>query len=307
MACDGRAFYSPNIIMKSEDSSANSIAAMIAVGSCTPPATFQGNRSLGAFDSGSERKILGKCRSFSALDMSEDLGDEDGSDDSIHLGEKKRRLTFEQVRALEKNFEVTNKLEPEKKIQLARALGLQPRQIAVWFQNRRARWKTKQLERDFDVLKQDHDSLKKDFDNLVEENRNLQAMVQRLRGKLMSSQDQKSQLNSSLMEENELPVPMLSGTADNVNTNKENEGPSSIGSEASSVLNIDSPGTIDSQQNNTIDSAMKTCVAYPQCSIGIRPKVEENLNQADEPNFNLFYSNLEEAGALWWEYWPQTL
>ena len=29
---------------------------------------------------------------------------------------------------------------------------MQPRQIAVWFQNRRARWKTRQLERDYDSL-----------------------------------------------------------------------------------------------------------------------------------------------------------
>ena len=76
------------------------------------------------------------------------------SDDGSQLGgEKKRRLNVEQVRTLEKNFELANKLEPERKIQLARALGLQPRQVAIWFQNRRARWKTKQLEKDYDVLK----------------------------------------------------------------------------------------------------------------------------------------------------------
>jgi hypothetical protein len=69
------------------------------------------------------------------------------SDDGSQAGEKKRRLNVEQVRTLEKNFELGNKLEPERKLQLARALGLQPRQVAIWFQNRRARWKTKQLEK----------------------------------------------------------------------------------------------------------------------------------------------------------------
>ncbi|KAK3219528.1 hypothetical protein Dsin_013498 [Dipteronia sinensis] len=66
-----------------------------------------------------------------------------------HVSEKKRRLSVDQVKALEKNFEVENKLEPERKVKLAQELGLQPRQVDVWFQNCRARWKTKQLERDY--------------------------------------------------------------------------------------------------------------------------------------------------------------
>ena len=91
-------------------------------------------------------------------------------------GEKKRRLSAEQVRALERSFEVENKLEPERKARLARDLGLQPHQVAVWFQNRRARWKTKQLERDYaalrrsyDALRHDHDALCRDKDALLAE------------------------------------------------------------------------------------------------------------------------------------------
>ncbi|KAL2898397.1 Homeobox-leucine zipper protein HOX21 [Bienertia sinuspersici] len=67
-------------------------------------------------------------------------------------GEKKKRLNLEQVKTLEKHFEQGNKLEPERKIQLAKALNLQPRQVAIWFQNRRARWKTKQLEKDYSLI-----------------------------------------------------------------------------------------------------------------------------------------------------------
>jgi homeobox-leucine zipper protein len=110
----------------------------------------------------------------------EELGDDDGGgDDSMspHVESKKRRLTFDQVRSLNKNFELENKLEPERKMQLAKELGLQPRQVAVWFQNRRARWKTKQLERDYEVLSLEYNRLKTELEAVVEERQELQAKV----------------------------------------------------------------------------------------------------------------------------------
>lgn len=107
-------------------------------------------------------------------------GDEDGGGDfSLHNVEKKRRLTFEQVRSLERNFELENKLEPERKMQLSKELGLQPRQVAVWFQNRRARWKTKQLERDYEVLSVAYNRLKAEFEAIVQEKDRLKSEVHR--------------------------------------------------------------------------------------------------------------------------------
>ncbi|XP_030449294.1 homeobox-leucine zipper protein ATHB-13-like [Syzygium oleosum] len=133
--------------------------------------------------------LLGKrSMSFAGIDVSDDPnnnnnsnvnGDEDLSEDdgSQPGGEKKRRLNMEQVKTLEKNFELGNKLEPERKMQLARALGLQPRQIAIWFQNRRARWKTKQLEKDYDLLKRQFDGVKADNEALQAQNQKLQAEI----------------------------------------------------------------------------------------------------------------------------------
>ncbi|KAL1824534.1 hypothetical protein ACET3Z_011312 [Daucus carota] len=128
-------------------------------------------------------------RSMSFTGCEEVRGEEDQSDDegSQSLGEKKRRLNLEQVKALEKSFELGNKLEPERKVQLARALGLQPRQIAIWFQNRRARWKTKQLERDYTILKRQFDALKADNDSLRTQNKKLHGELLALKGKESSS------------------------------------------------------------------------------------------------------------------------
>ncbi|KAL0642874.1 hypothetical protein Bca4012_041164 [Brassica carinata] len=58
-------------------------------------------------------------------------------------------------------------------MQLGKALGLQPRQIANWFQNRKSRLKTKQLERDYDTLKKQFDVLKSDNDSLLAHNKKL--------------------------------------------------------------------------------------------------------------------------------------
>uniref|UniRef100_A0ACD6AKP8 Uncharacterized protein n=1 Tax=Avena sativa TaxID=4498 RepID=A0ACD6AKP8_AVESA len=118
---------------------------------------------------------------YGGVGMEEDVGE-----DMAMCGgaEKKRRLSEEQVRALERIFEKDNKLEGERKERLARDLGLHPRQVAVWFQNRRARSKTKHLERDyaalrqsFDALRAHHDSLRRDKDGLLAEIKMLKAKL----------------------------------------------------------------------------------------------------------------------------------
>ncbi|OUZ99599.1 Helix-turn-helix motif [Macleaya cordata] len=130
--------------------------------------------------------------------MLEGLDEEDCLEESGHITEKKRRLSVDQVKALEKNFEVENKLEPERKVKLAQELGLQPRQVAVWFQNRRARWKTKQLERDYGILKSDYDDLKLKFEALQQNKEALLAELKELKSKL---QEDNTESNLSVKEE----------------------------------------------------------------------------------------------------------
>ena len=117
-----------------------------------------------------------KDRPFFQTLHEEENGDED-FEGCFHRPEKNRRLTAGQVQFLERNFEVENKLEPERKNQLAKELGLQPRQVAIWFQNRRARFKTKQLEKDYDSLKASYDSLKADYDCILKEKEKLKTEV----------------------------------------------------------------------------------------------------------------------------------
>lgn len=72
---------------------------------------------------------------------------------------KKKRLTSEQLASLELSFQEDIKLDSDRKLKLSKELGLQPRQTAVWFQNRRARWKVKHLEESYDSLRQEYDAV----------------------------------------------------------------------------------------------------------------------------------------------------
>ncbi|GMH09890.1 hypothetical protein Nepgr_011731 [Nepenthes gracilis] len=106
--------------------------------------------------------------------------------------EKKKRLTNCQLESLENSFHEEIKLDPDRKMKLARELGLQPRQVAVWFQNRRARWKAKQLE----CL---YDALKRDFDVLCREKQKLDEEVLKLKG-MLRDQATRKQVSTAYTE-----------------------------------------------------------------------------------------------------------
>lgn len=141
-------------------------------------------------------------------------------DDELLTGvEKKRRLTVEQVNYLESSFSMELKLEPERKALLAKQLGISPRQVAIWFQNRRARWKTQQLEQDYENLKTSYESvvkekerLLKERDSAMETNKMLQAEVTRLASSLQSFE------RSGIMEARE--EQLSSGKSEVMSTSK---------------------------------------------------------------------------------------
>ncbi|XVF75930.1 hypothetical protein PTKIN_Ptkin13bG0226500 [Pterospermum kingtungense] len=95
-------------------------------------------------------------------------------DDENGSTRKKLRLSKEQSAFLEESFKEHNTLNPKQKLALAKQLNLRPRQVEVWFQNRRARTKLKQTEVDCEYLK-------RCCETLTEENRRLQKELQELR------------------------------------------------------------------------------------------------------------------------------
>ncbi|EOX91160.1 hypothetical protein QUC31_002980 [Theobroma cacao] len=103
-----------------------------------------------------------------------------GGENSL-AGAKKRKLSQEQVNLLEHNFSDEHKLESERKDRLASDLGLDPRQVAVWFQNRRARWKNKKLEEEYNKLKTVHEGA-------VLDKCHLESEVLKLKGQLCEAE-----------------------------------------------------------------------------------------------------------------------
>ncbi|KAE9593902.1 hypothetical protein Lal_00036264 [Lupinus albus] len=101
--------------------------------------------------------------------------EEKGSDDDENGSTRKKlRLSKDQSAFLEESFKEHTTLNPKQKLALAKQLNLRPRQVEVWFQNRRARTKLKQTEVDCEYLK-------RCCETLTEENRKLHKELQELR------------------------------------------------------------------------------------------------------------------------------
>ncbi|XP_059670167.1 homeobox-leucine zipper protein HAT5-like [Cornus florida] len=211
--------------------------------------------------------------------------------------EKKRRLTPDQVHLLEKSFEAENKLEPERKSQLAKKLGLQPRQVAVWFQNRRARWKTKQLERDYDHLKSSYESLLSEYDSILKDNEKLKAEVVSMTEKLQAK-DNVDAAPVSDPKSDPLPVeePHVSALEFTVKV----EDRLSSGSGESAVVDEDGPQLVDSGESCFLDEDHR----YPGC---VAPSEEDDGSDNGQAYFSDVFvaaeQHHEEGEPLGWWVW----
>ncbi|EPS73415.1 hypothetical protein M569_01342 [Genlisea aurea] len=101
----------------------------------------------------------------------EKVSSDDGSNSNRR---KKLRLSKAQSALLEESFARYSTLNPMQKQGIARELKLTPRQVEVWFQNRRARTKLKQTELNCELLK-------KFCNALADENRRLQMELKALK------------------------------------------------------------------------------------------------------------------------------
>ncbi|KAF8408045.1 hypothetical protein HHK36_007185 [Tetracentron sinense] len=258
--------------------------------------TFHGSRSIVNFENVNGGHTPNRSF-FRPLDQEEN-GNED-LDECFHQPEKKRRLTSDQVQFLERIFEVENKLEPERKIQLAKDLGLQPRQVAIWFQNRRARWKTKQLERDYDTLNASYNSLKDDYDSLLKEKERLKTEVVSLTDKLLLKEKEKGKsepsdhdksshvqpqkpISSFVSEENIPNVPIVVCKQEDISSAK------------SDVFDSDSPHYIDGGNSSMLEPANSSHVFEPDQS-DLSQDEDDNLSKSLMPPPYSF-PNLEDTG-----------
>ncbi|URE34688.1 homeobox-leucine zipper protein [Musa troglodytarum] len=122
-------------------------------------------------DAGSWHSPPPQSRHHCKIKREDDISDEEEEEDSG--ARKKLRLTKEQSSLLEDKFKEHSTLNPKQKQALAKQLNLRPRQVEVWFQNRRARTKLKKTEVELEFLR-------RCCETLTEEKRRLQKELQDL-------------------------------------------------------------------------------------------------------------------------------
>ncbi|KAF4384501.1 hypothetical protein F8388_003808 [Cannabis sativa] len=215
----------------------------------------------------------------------------------------KRRFSDDQIKSLESMFENETRLEPKKKLQLASELGLQPRQVAIWFQNKRARWKSKQLERDYSILLANYKNLASRFDALKKEKQGLALQLQKLSGDLMQSSKDKDKDNDKVDKD-----------SDNGKVKTETDQSEVMKPSLSSLERTEHVlGVLSSDD----DSCMKAAYNFDQEVLEPEEAELLSMNMAPEPPADSSLTSPEDWGNLnsdtlfdesssgyqWWDFW----
>ncbi|KAJ6813188.1 homeobox-leucine zipper protein HAT22-like [Iris pallida] len=166
----GLGYYTKTSIGSRRDPPLKSEPAASNIPKPTEPSLTLGNMSRQPSSPHSPLSSFTSAFLSSAKRENESDGEEDGGTST----RKKLRLTKEQSALLEDEFRKHSTVIPKQKLALAKQLNLRPRQVEVWFQNRRARTKLKQTE-------EDREFLKRCCERLSNENRRLRKELQELR------------------------------------------------------------------------------------------------------------------------------
>ncbi|KAK6128235.1 hypothetical protein DH2020_038039 [Rehmannia glutinosa] len=220
-------------------------------------------------------------------------------DEYFDQPEKKRRLSADQVQFLEKSFEAENRLEPERRIQLAKELGLQPRQIAIWFQNRRARWKTRQLETDYETLHASYNRLKTDYDNLLKESEKLKAEVLCLKNNGLARDTETTNLQSCEAKELSLATPK-EVIADIISEDEEHKMSELVfkneeqSSTKSDLTNVDSPRLTNRVHSFVLESSDSSHV-FEELDKSDLSQIGEDVSNGELLQTDYIFPNLDDA------------
>ncbi|KAF5460491.1 hypothetical protein F2P56_020355 [Juglans regia] len=201
-----------------------------------------------------------------------------------------RRFNEEQTKSLEVMFEAESRPEAQVKQQLANELGLRPRQVAIWFQNRRARLKTRQIEREYCMLKASYDNLASNFVSLKRENHQLLIQLQKLKNLL--GKQHGNEKGSSSAGESEKGDPIFEAK----------DKPS---------MSILPEG--DDQKTNMLPGAGDTNCGNAQCSeeeTGIlktaQPIIDHGSQTSSDDWCNCFPDD-SSGNSQWWELWSSSI
>ncbi|KAK1369888.1 Homeobox-leucine zipper protein ATHB-7 [Heracleum sosnowskyi] len=204
----------------------------------------------------------------------------------------KRRFSDDQIKSLETMFESDTKLEPRKKLQVAKELGLHPRQVAIWFQNKRAQSKSKQLEKDYSELQAKYDNLATQFDILKKEKQYLVLQLQRLHDIIGKSDEER--------QETYINITSCKSDVDDDSDRQKKPNLSLSGSEYGLGILSDDYNIMKAEYYK-LDEQDTDCLDMPEVDTG-----DGSLTSTEDwenLEFSLIFDQPSSSDSQWWDFW----